>query len=97
MTLGTKYGLDLDLDLVPSPIQLRDDVVLFSESNTRFLVEVDSKKVRRFESLTRKIPCGMLGEVRSDGRFIIRRGNHVAVSMDVLDLRAAWKKFVEVA
>jgi phosphoribosylformylglycinamidine synthase len=97
MALGTKFGLDLDLDSIPSSGQLRYDVALFSESNTRFLVEVDPSKRREFESLTRKVPCGMVGEVRSDGHFIIRRGNHVEVSMDVVDLRAAWKRSVEAA
>jgi len=97
MTLGTKFGLDLDLDSIPSSGQLRDDVALFSESNTRFLVEVDPRRRRKFESLARKVPCSMLGEVRSDEHFIIQRGNHVVVSMDVVDLRAAWKRSVEAA
>jgi phosphoribosylformylglycinamidine synthase len=95
MTLGAKLGLDLDLDSIPSSPQLRDDITLFSESNTRFLVEVDAARRRKFERITQKIPCGKLGEVRRDEQFIIRRGKAVRVSIDVVELRTAWKRSVE--
>jgi len=95
MALGTKFGLDLDLNSIKSPAQLRDDIALFSESNTRFLIEVDDARTQEFESLTRKIPCSKLGEVQDDGNFIIRRGKDVVVSMGVGELRAVWKSSLE--
>ena len=92
--LGTELGLELDLRLIPSEKQLRDDVALFSESPTRFLVEVGAGSREEFESLMREVPCRMVGRVRGDGRFVIRRSDHIIVDVGVEDLRAAWKSSV---
>jgi len=92
MALGTLYGLDLNLDEVPSASELRDDVFLFSESNSRFLVEVDPMKRRMFERLMRGISCATIGKVRKDGKFVLRRSSKVLVDVKVQDLRAAWRK-----
>lgn len=91
MVLGTQLGLDLDLDAVPSAAQFRDDAVLFSESNSRFLVEVDLRNRRRFERLARNIPHAPIGRVRKDGRLVIRKSDAVLVDAKVEDLRRAWK------
>jgi len=91
MVLGTQLGLDLDLDSIPPTTGLRDDVILFSESNSRFLVEVDSGKARLFEKLTRSIPHALIGKVRNDGRLVIRKSGKILVSLKGETLRSAWK------
>ena len=96
MAIGSEFGLDLDLQLISSQDRLRDDVALFSESNTRFLVEINLDRKREFENLMRNIPCGLLGEVRDDGRFVIQRAGHREVNMEIAALRAAWRNPVEV-
>jgi phosphoribosylformylglycinamidine synthase len=92
MALGARFGLTLSLDAVPCHERLRDDFILFSESNSRFLVEVESSKRREFESLMRGIPCGMIGRVREDGLFIIRRSSNLIMNVHIKDLRAEWKR-----
>ena len=94
MALGTELGLDLDLNSIPFDEQLRDDVAIFSESLTRFLVEIDAKSREKFESLMHKVPCQMVGEVRDDGHFVVRRAERITVDVEVETLRAAWKKSV---
>jgi len=51
MTLAGGYGAELDLKKVPADLLRRDDFALFSESNSRFLVEVAEKDRENFESL----------------------------------------------
>ncbi len=52
MAFAGDVGLELDLRTVPSTGDARcDEVLLFSESNSRFLVEVDRKHQERFEEL----------------------------------------------
>ena len=92
MALGTRLGLDLDLGAISSAKQQREDVVLFSESNSRFLVEVDRRYRQRFERLMRSVPHALIGKVRSDGEFVIRKSGKVLVDVKVEDLRSAWKK-----
>jgi phosphoribosylformylglycinamidine synthase len=91
MSLGAGFGLDLSLDFLPSSERLREDVALFSESNSRFLVEVDSEKERGFRKLAHRAPCVRIGRVRRDGRFVIRGRNRILVDMTIGDLRSAWK------
>jgi len=91
MVLGTGLGLKLDLDTIASTTQLRDDVILFSESNSRFLVEVDGGSTRQFEKLMRSIPHTLIGKVRNDGRLVIRKSGKASVSLKGETLRSAWK------
>ena len=97
MALGAQLGLDIDLDSVPSMAQLREDVALFSESNSRFLVEVELGKRRRFERLTSRIPCAMIAKIRNEGKLVIRKSGKILAGVRVEDLRAAWKQFLGAA
>lgn len=96
MAFGAEFGLDLNLDVVLSATKLREDVALFSESNSRFLIEVESRSRRGFERLMGKVPHALVGRIRGDGRFTIRRRDNPLVDVDVEELRSAWKRPFEV-
>lgn len=96
MAFGADLGLDLNLDAVPTRTPLRDDVALFSESNSRFLIEVDSRKRRGFESTMHGIPHALVGTVRKDRRFVVRRRGGTLADLGVEALRSAWKRFLGV-
>lgn len=51
----------------------RDDVLLFSESNSRFVVEVPAASKKAFEAGVKGVPYGLLGTV-SGGRDLIITG-----------------------
>jgi hypothetical protein len=70
---------------------------LFSESNSRFLVEVPESEAAAFEGLfgeLRGIPaCTLLGRVTDDGRVRLRgtSGDYVVDSAGA-ELKQAWKQ-----
>jgi phosphoribosylformylglycinamidine synthase II len=70
MAAGGGYGLDLDLARVPAEALPEgydpDTTALFSESTTRFLVEVRPEQQAEFEAALDPHPYGLLGRVRSD-------------------------------
>ena len=69
----------------------RDDTVLFSESNARFIVEVEPEKKSRFERLLKGIPRGLLGRVEDSPEFIVYGlDNNVCLNTRIQDLREAW-------
>ena len=72
---------------------LLSDFMLFSESNSRFLVEVAKKDRESFEKLMKKEPCAAIGEVAKTPRLRIRglKGD-VVVNASVADLRESWKR-----
>ncbi|MBI3272626.1 MAG: phosphoribosylformylglycinamidine synthase [Planctomycetes bacterium] len=52
MAFAGDQGLEMELASVPSAVDAqRDDILLFSESNTRFLVEVSPESQKAFEDL----------------------------------------------
>ncbi|MDD1766316.1 MAG: hypothetical protein LUQ00_00145, partial [Candidatus Methanomethyliaceae archaeon] len=55
-------GLTLDMRQVPAEAK-RNDILLFSESTSRFLVEVNSRRARDFEKLFKGLPYSKVGEV----------------------------------
>ena len=71
----------------------RDDTLLFSESPSRFLVEVRSRDVDRFEELMEGVPCSPIGEVISGKDFIIRgQDGNKLVHLTLGEMKEAWKK-----
>ncbi|HUU30700.1 MAG TPA: AIR synthase-related protein, partial [Phycisphaerae bacterium] len=94
MAFGGGFGLALRLADVPRAADLKDDGrVLFSESNSRFLVEVAHDRTAEFEKAFAGLPCARIGEVTDTGRLIVTglSGKRV-VEADVEALRAAWKR-----
>jgi phosphoribosylformylglycinamidine synthase len=93
MCVGGELGMQLDLGKVPTAGgKLADERLLFSESNSRFLVEVDEEKIARFEKWMRDFPAERVGEVTT-GPYVVIRGSGGApvISATWQDLRAAWQ------
>jgi phosphoribosylformylglycinamidine synthase len=92
MVLSSDCGAELDLRGVPASMgEAGDDLLLFSESNSRFLVEVVSGREREFQKLAGK-DCALIGEVTEAGGFCVRglRGRKV-IDIPSGKLRKAWK------
>ena len=81
-------GLGMEVSLKPSP--LRDEAMLFSESNTRFIVEVRDEK--KFLSSMKGLPVYRLGHIRKDGSFkIFGKNSKLIVNTTIDKLKAAWQ------
>jgi phosphoribosylformylglycinamidine synthase len=94
MAFGGGLGLALRLADVPRAADLKDDGrVLFSESNSRFLIEVARGRAAEFEKAFAGLPCARIGEVTDTGRLIVTGlGGKRVVEADGEVLREAWKK-----
>jgi phosphoribosylformylglycinamidine synthase len=92
MAFAGGYGLELDLRKVPANGLARNDFVLFSESNSRFLVEVSEKARDEFEVLMGRV-CAEVGKVTKSSQLCVRgltRG--VVVDASLNDLLKSWKR-----
>jgi len=98
MAFAGGLGMDLFLSEVPYRRQgqdknLRDDHVLFSESNSRFIVEVDQRDQKRFEALLKGVPFGLIGCLNQDKVFnVYGLDGKICVSAGIDRLKAEWKK-----
>ena len=86
--------MDLDLREVPASDGVtRTDEVLFSESNSRFIVEVKPSKRRAFEKALGSAPFACIGKtVKAPGLKIKGLDGRVAVKEKLVDLKEAWKR-----
>jgi phosphoribosylformylglycinamidine synthase len=88
-------GLGMVIDLAKVPLgeaMNRDDYVLFSESNTRFLVEVAPKDRRKFQSMMAGVDFAPIGEVTKERRLeIYGLDGRLVLSASIAELKEAWQ------
>ena len=99
MALAGLLGLSIDIEGVPrEPMEYTGDllasVLLFSESASRFLLEVAPGQREAFETHMQEqgiqdIAC--LGSVTVQPRFQVRAGERMLIDLAVDELQAAWK------
>ena len=93
MAFAGGYGLEIDLSKVPGKELKRNDFVLFSESNSRFLIEVEESDRQVFEQLMRGKACVKIGKVTKEEKLLIHGLNKkVVVDAPLTELRHNWKK-----
>ena len=90
-------GLGLSLDAGKVPVEphfpLRDDVVLFSESPTRFLVEAEPERAAALEAAFASLPLACVGVVTAEPRLVVTGRSGVRrIDLDVNELREAWQR-----
>ena len=83
MAFAGGCGTRISLAQVPNDLESASDaVLLYSESNTRFLCEVTGENAEAFEKVMGDVPCTMIGEVTDTDRLEI-----VGLSQPIADGR----------
>lgn len=89
-------GLGVSLNLAPLAESAdidSDAVLLFSESNTRFLVEVSEQNATTFAETFNGLPCVEAGTVNDgDQCTIIGKSGQTVIESSIDELRNEWKK-----
>ena len=101
MAFSGGLGMELFLSEVPyrmshaarrTPHVKRNDFILFSESNSRFIVEVEKKKQKAFEKMLKGFPFGLVGCVSSNKELrIYGLDGKICVKADIAALKEAWQ------
>jgi len=93
MAFSGELGADIDLRRAPNDIKdKRSDKLLFSESNTRFIVEVAKKDKMKFEKALNGAPFGMLGKVAAGKRLRVKGiDGKIIVDEEIMGLKKAWQ------
>jgi len=93
MAFAGGLGMRLGLSAVPRADDAdRDDVILFSESASRFIVEVAPDRQKEFENTMAGVPFAVLGEVCASARLtVIGLDGSQIVNESLADLKEAWQ------
>jgi len=91
MAFAGELGMKIDLKKVPSKLK-KNDKILFSESNSRFLVEVKNKNEKKFEKIMKGNVFAKIGEITPDKKLtVIGLNKKPVVDADVIELKGVWK------
>jgi phosphoribosylformylglycinamidine synthase subunit PurSL len=89
---GGRLGLELRLDALITESRLRTDVLLFSESQSRFVLSVAPDDAPAFERIMDGDKVYQLGRVIADPELRITIGGEAVVHENIDDLGASWQK-----
>ena len=88
-------GLGMELDLANAPRDAKvasDDILLFAESNSRFIVEISRENRAAFENRMIDVPFGCIGRIVTYPDFIVRGiSGEAVVSAEIYQLKEAWQ------
>lgn len=93
MAFAGEVGLEIELNRVPRSAEVtRNDAILFSESNSRFLVEVPPENRKAFEAAMAGTPFAQIGRTTEEPLLIVRgTEGHVIVHSDLMTLKECWQ------
>jgi len=97
MAFSGGLGMELFLQEVPYKCadrsERRNDFILFSESNSRFMVEVKKKNQASFERVLKGLPFGLAGCLSDKKEFrVYGLDNKLCIKADIGRLKDAWKE-----
>jgi phosphoribosylformylglycinamidine synthase len=94
MVIGGRLGAEIYLGKIIRQGALRDDELLFSESNTRFLVEIQKQKKKSFEEYLKGIPFANIGKVEDSGKLTIYTHKQKVVNLNIRKMVRKWKESI---
>jgi phosphoribosylformylglycinamidine synthase len=93
MAIGGDIGAVVDTSKINE--DLRDDFKLFSESNTRWIVEVKKEKQNDFEKTLKKEDAPFIKIGKTNGKqLIINNGKNTLINLDIANIRDIWKNAI---
>lgn len=91
MAFAGGLGLTIDLEQVPIADRLPQAAILFSESNSRFLLEVEPDNADALRKTLNGIPCAQIGRTQESQRLEITANGTSVVSSSLAALKQAWQ------
>jgi phosphoribosylformylglycinamidine synthase len=94
MAFAGGLGIMADLKGLPHTKDCsRNDAQLFSESTSRYIVEVEPENYGAFAKLMLNLPFGQIGRVTQDKKLVIKAENgRKVIEADIDALKIAWQK-----
>ena len=93
MAFAGGLGIHAQLNGVPCNVEdLRTDTMLFSESASRFIVEIEPDNFGRFADICRDVRFAEIGRVVDDAQLIIKDGqNRPVINAEIAQLKEVWQ------
>jgi len=90
MAFAGDIGARVNLDLVPVDAKMRPDHVLFSESNSRFVIEVIPEDIDAVFEILDAATVAVIGRTTGEKRLLIGNADGDLIDENIAGLKAAW-------
>ncbi len=90
-------GLGMELQLEAGSWKLegkekKDEIILFSESNSRFIVEIEPEKAKAFERAMLETSYSCIGKIKADKNFVVKGlKNKIIIKETIAVLKESWQ------
>jgi phosphoribosylformylglycinamidine synthase len=93
MAFAGGLGIEVDLRGLPRNPDLGIVAQLFSESNSRYIVEVEPQNYDAFAKLMLNLPFGQIARVTDSKNLLIKdQKGRLVINSDIQSLKTAWQK-----
>ncbi len=93
MAFAGELGAKINADLIKTDTQMTLAEKLFSESNTRFIVEVSVENKEKFEKMIKGFVFEQIGTVEKEQNLIIEsKKSKILVKTKIKDLQKSWQR-----
>ena len=91
IAISSRLGLEIDLTKIPTSEDLRPDHLLFSETQSRFIVTINPANKEEFEKLFANHEIAEIGKVIEGPSLMIKTGDETLINSSIADLEEAYK------
>ncbi len=91
IAMAGRLGLEIDIARIPTSEKMTGHELLFSESNSRFIMTVSPKNRKSAENILKAVPYAEVGKVGSGESIIIKSGKNKVVTATIGELLKKYK------
>ena len=96
MAFAGEKGVDINVDLIKNSEKMTVAETLFSESNTRFIVEISKDKKTEFEKAFKGVVISEIGKVSDDKNLALEsKKEKISIKENIKNLQKAWQKTLQ--
>ncbi|MHA1887135.1 MAG: phosphoribosylformylglycinamidine synthase subunit PurL [Promethearchaeota archaeon] len=93
------FGMEIDLDKIPTDFLLREDIILFSETPSRIILTIRPEDQEKFEAIMKNTTFSCVGTVKGHNlRILSTRENKLEILIDepIEQLKEIWQSTLKV-
>ncbi|MFC1649969.1 phosphoribosylformylglycinamidine synthase subunit PurL [Candidatus Latescibacterota bacterium] len=91
MAFAGEVGAEIELGAIVCDSDMREDHILFSESNSRFIIEVEKGNADDVAEILKDVPFSWIGETVDSTRVIVNGSVGSVVDEDIFELKSVWQ------
>lgn len=93
MAFSGNIGVEIALDnIIYHGANRREDFIIFSESNSRFLVEITKENAQKLVAIFEDLPITRIGQTKKEKKLTIFAGKKILIDLPFTQIKAKWQR-----